>query len=107
MAGRRSVAASCLSRLDGDVMTWIDLIVNSIGWLGTALVVVSLAQARVIRLHVMNLLSAVILIGYNALIGALPGVGLNVALVLVNAWRLWVLCRPERVSIEGVSNVQN
>jgi hypothetical protein len=72
-------------------MNWGDFVVNAIGWIGTALVILSLAQARAIRLHVLNLSAALILVGYNALIGALPGIGLNAALVLVNAWRLWRL----------------
>lgn len=78
------------------------VIANIIGWFGTVLVVVSLTQARVVRLHVMNLIASLILTFYNLLIGAMPGVGLNIAMMLVNAWRLWVLSKPVKVLSEGI-----
>lgn len=74
-----------------------NVLVNAIGWLGTLLVVVSITQSRIVRLHVMNLIASLILTFYNLLIGAIPGVGLNIALMLVNAWRLWALSKPVNI----------
>ncbi|WP_439435743.1 hypothetical protein [Pseudarthrobacter sp. YS3] len=65
--------------------------VETIGWIGSALILVSLAQSRPRRLHLLNLGACIVLIAYNALIGAVPGIGLNAGLILVNLWRLRTL----------------
>jgi hypothetical protein len=80
------------------------LTVDLIGWLGTLLVVASITQARAVRLHVMNLLASLILTFYNMLINAIPGIGLNIGLMLVNTWRLWVLLKPVKVLSGGTNN---
>ena len=43
-------------------MSWLDLV----GWLGSALLVYSVMQARVLRFRVVNLAACLVLIGYNA-----------------------------------------
>lgn len=55
-----------------------------IGWLGSAVLVVSLLQTNLHRLRWINLLGCVVLIGYNAAVGVWPMVGLNVVLAAVN-----------------------
>lgn len=71
----------------------MQLIVESIGWIGSALILVSLAQSQPRRLHSLNIGACIVLIAYNALIGAVPGIGLNAGLILVNLWRLRALPR--------------
>lgn len=74
------------------------IIIETIGWLGSALILVSLAQARPRSLHVLNSGACIVLIAYNALIGAVPGVGLNVGLILVNLWRLRAISRERQAA---------
>ncbi len=65
-------------------MTWLDVI----GWTGSALLVWSLLQNRLLRLRALNLVGCVVLIGFNAALGVWPMVGLNVVLAVINIWYL-------------------
>ncbi|MBM0238599.1 hypothetical protein JNW88_18190 [Micromonospora sp. ATA32] len=65
-------------------MNWLDLI----GWIGSALLVWSLLQARILRLRALNLVGCLVLIGYNYAIHVWPMVGLNVVLAVINVWYL-------------------
>lgn len=77
------------------------IIIETIGWLGSALILVSLAQAQPRRLHLLNIGACIVLIAYNTLIGAIPGVGLNAGLILVNLWRLRALDRERQAEDPG------
>lgn len=70
-------------------MNWIEII----GWTGSAILVVSLLQTRVLRLRGINLVGCVVLIGYNASVGVWPMVGLNVVLAVINMVYLWRMLR--------------
>ena len=61
---------------------WLDIL----GWGGSALLVFSLLQARVIRFRTLNLVACVILLGFNAMIGVWPMVGMNAVLAAINVW---------------------
>ena len=63
-------------------MTWLD----ALGWAGSALLVFSLLQARVLRFRVLNLIACVVLVVFNALIAVWPMVAMNVALAGINVW---------------------
>jgi len=65
-------------------MSWFD----AVGWLGSALLVWSLLQSRILRLRTINLVGSLVLIAYNAVIQVWPMVGLNVVLAIVNLWFL-------------------
>ena len=65
-------------------MSWLDLI----GWFGSALLVVSLMQARVLRFRVLNLVACVVLVGFNAALGIWPMVAMNVVLTVINLWHI-------------------
>ncbi|BCJ50666.1 hypothetical protein Asp14428_21410 [Actinoplanes sp. NBRC 14428] len=65
-------------------MTWLDVI----GWIGSALLVWSLLQSRLLRLRALNLVGCLVLIGFNAALGVWPMVGLNVVLAVINVWYL-------------------
>ena len=65
-------------------MSWLDVV----GWTGSALLVWSLLQARVLRLRIFNLLGCLVLLGYNGALRIWPMVGLNAALSLINMYYL-------------------
>jgi hypothetical protein len=65
-------------------VNWLDVI----GWIGSALLVWSLLQARILRLRALNLVGCLVLIGYNAALRVWPMVGLNVMLAIVNVFYL-------------------
>jgi hypothetical protein len=65
-------------------MSWLDLI----GWFGSALLVVSLMQARVLRFRVLNLVACVVLTGFNAALEIWPMVAMNVVLAAINLWHI-------------------
>jgi hypothetical protein len=68
---------------------WLDII----GWGGSALLVYSLLQTRILRLRVLNLVACVVLTFFNALVEVWPMVGMNVALVVINAWHIAAMLR--------------
>lgn len=61
------------------------------GWLGSALLVYSVMQARVLRFRVLNLAACVVLAGFNAALEIWPMVAMNVVLCLINLWHLRIL----------------
>lgn len=72
-----------------DGMNWLD----AIGWAGSALLVWSLLQARVLRLRALNLVGSLVLVYYNFALGVWPMVGLNVVLAGINIYFLVKLTR--------------
>ncbi|MBW3618694.1 MAG: hypothetical protein KY461_00480 [Actinobacteria bacterium] len=75
-----------------------------VGYVGSGLVVVSLMMRSVLRLRVINLLGALIFTIYGVLIDAWPVVGLNVAIVVIDAWHLRGMLprRPEHFDVVQV-----
>jgi hypothetical protein len=63
-------------------MSWLDVL----GWAGSALLIFSLMQARVLRFRLLNLVACAILVMFNALLGIWPMVAMNVALAGINLW---------------------
>ena len=61
-------------------MNWLD----ALGWAGSALLIYSLMQARVLRFRVLNLIACVVLVVFNAILGIWPMVAMNVALSGIN-----------------------
>jgi hypothetical protein len=70
-------------------MSWLDVL----GWAGSALLVFSVMQARVLRFRALNLVACVVLTIFNALLGIWPMVAMNVALALINIYFLVRLLR--------------
>lgn len=68
-------------------------VLEVIGWAGSALLVLSLLQTRVMRFRVLNAVACVVLVGYNAAVGVWPMVGMNVVLVGINLWVIRKLLR--------------
>jgi hypothetical protein len=63
-------------------MTWLD----ALGWVGSALLVFSLAQARVLRFRVLNLVACLILVVFNGLLAVWPMAAVNLVLAGINVW---------------------
>ncbi len=68
--------------------------IEFIGWLGAALVLVSYAQHNTIRLRQISLLAGAALLSFNLILGVWPNVALELALAVVNLRRLIQLRRP-------------
>jgi hypothetical protein len=62
--------------------------ITALGWLGSALIVASLAMHRRVPFRLLNLLSAIVLLAFNFAIGLWSMVALNGAVLVVNAWHL-------------------
>ena len=65
-------------------MVWLEVI----GWLGSALVVLSLTVAGVWRFRILNLVGAVIATAYNAALGIWPFVAMNAAISVIDVYWL-------------------
>ncbi|MEU0561984.1 hypothetical protein [Dactylosporangium sp. NPDC006015] len=70
-------------------MDWLDYL----GWAGSAVLVWSLSQARLLRLRVLNLIGSVVLVVYNAALSVWPMVGLNAAMTAINTYYLYKMLR--------------
>ncbi|MEO5652140.1 MAG: hypothetical protein ABIN79_08665 [Marmoricola sp.] len=68
-------------------MSWLDLT----GWLGSALLIFSVMQARVLRFRVLNLFACLVLTGFNAALAIWPMVAMNIALTAINLWHIRAL----------------
>ena len=68
---------------------WLDIL----GWGGSALLVFSLMQARVLRFRALNLVACLVLTVFNAVLGIWPMVAMNVVLSAINIWFLVRLLR--------------
>lgn len=69
------------------------VLIEIIGWLGSLLLVVSLLQAQMMRLRVLNLIAALVLVGYNAAVETWPMVGMNAAVAVIDVYFIIVLRR--------------
>jgi hypothetical protein len=63
-------------------MSWLD----ALGWAGSALLIYSLLQARVLRFRVLNLVASLILVVFNLLLGIWPMVAMNAVIAGINVW---------------------
>ena len=68
-------------------MTWLaDHWLDLFGWCGSALLIVSLLQTRVLRFRLLNVCASLSLVVFNALVGVWPMVGMNLATTAINVW---------------------
>jgi hypothetical protein len=67
--------------------------VELIGYLASALIVVSLLMASVLKLRVINLIGAVVFTAYGVLIGSVPVIAANAAIVLIDVYYLAIMLR--------------
>ncbi|MEZ5097579.1 MAG: hypothetical protein R2731_16690 [Nocardioides sp.] len=75
-------------------MTWLgDHWLDLVGWGGSALLVYSLLQGRVLRFRVLNLVACLVLVLFNLLIEVWPMVAMNLVLCAINVWFIVRLLR--------------
>lgn len=60
--------------------------IEAIGWAGSALLVISLLQGNMMRLRVLNLVAALALVLYNAMVETWPMVAMNAAVAIIDIW---------------------
>jgi hypothetical protein len=70
-------------------VSWLD----ALGWAGSALLIYSLLQARVLRFRTLNLVASAVLVVFNALLGIWPMVAMNAVLAGINVWFIRRLLR--------------
>lgn len=75
-------------------MNWLELY----GYLGSALIAISLMMADIYKLRWINLVGAGAFASYGLLIGAWPVAALNGFIVLIDAVHLWQLYRQPRAA---------
>jgi hypothetical protein len=67
--------------------------VELIGYLASGLIVLSLLMASVLKLRVINLVGAVVFTAYGVLIGSIPVIVTNAAIVLIDVYYLVLMLR--------------
>jgi hypothetical protein len=70
---------------------WVDLL----GWAGSALLVYSILQTRLLRLRATNLVASSSLLVFNALIEVWPMVAMNATLAAINTVKIFQLMRQQ------------
>jgi hypothetical protein len=77
-------------------VTWLgDHWIDVLGWGGSALLVYSILQTRLLRLRVLNMVASTSLLVFNALIEVWPMVAMNAALASINAYFIVRLLREQ------------
>lgn len=69
-----------------------------VGWAGSALLIISILQPTISRLRWLNLGASAMLMAYNLMLGSAPMVALNITLIAINCWYLFVYMRSARAA---------
>jgi hypothetical protein len=72
-------------------------VLEIVGWIGSVLVVLSLAQARVWRFRVMNFAGAVLATFYNGILGIWPFAAMNGIIAVIDAYWMVRLKRESQL----------
>ena len=75
----------------------IKIIIEMIGYLGSALVLVSMLMTSVVRLRVINLTGSIIFAGYALAIRSYPTAVMNICLAGINIYHLIRIFREKRI----------
>ena len=76
-------------------MTKTQIIIEAIGYAGSALVLVSFLMASVVKLRVVNSVGSAIFAAYALIIRSYPTMIMNICLVIINLYHLWKLRNSE------------
>ena len=66
-------------------MDW-HIVLEVVGWLGSALLVFSVLQTKFMRFRILNGVASFVLVLYNAVVGVWPMVGMNAVLVIIDVY---------------------
>lgn len=87
------------------------IILEAVGYIGTALVILSMMMTSVLRLRVVNMAGSAISAFYALAVGAYPVVILNAALIIVNSVKIVQFFRVEKsyqlVETDGAAGLPN
>ena len=72
------------------------VLIELIGYLGSALVVVSMLMTSVVKLRIVNTVGSAIFMGYALVIGSYPTAVMNFFLIAINVWHLIRLLRSHK-----------
>ncbi len=72
------------------------MIIELVGYLGSALVVVSMLMASVVKLRVVNTIGSAIFMCYALIIGSYPTALMNLFLIIINVYHLVRLFRDQK-----------
>lgn len=75
------------------MMSAVRVLLEIVGWASTVLVVVSLAQARVLRFRVLNLAGATLAVVYNGVLAIWPFAAMNLVIAVIDVYWLRRLLR--------------
>ena len=74
----------------------IRIIIEAIGYIGSALVLVSMLMTSVVRLRVINLIGSIIFAGYAIAIASYPTAIMNAALAVINIYHLYRIFNEQK-----------
>jgi hypothetical protein len=74
------------------------VVLQLIGWLGSALLVFSVLQSRFMRFRVLNSIASAVLVVYNAIIAVWPMAAVNLALLVINIWFIVTLVGKKKAA---------
>jgi hypothetical protein len=77
-------------------------LLDALGWAGSALLVVSVMQTRILRLRWLNLCATLILLIFNIGIKVWPMVAMNAVLAIINVWFIVRLTRERGTNAYAV-----
>ena len=72
------------------------MVLEIVGYIGSALVVISMLMSSIVKLRVINTVGSIISGVYAVLCGALPLALMNACLITINLINLWKLSKKQR-----------
>ena len=72
------------------------MIIEIIGYIGSALVVVSMLMSSILRLRIINTIGSVISCTYALIVGAMPLALMNACLIVINLYNLYKLTKTKK-----------
>ncbi|MBE6039429.1 MAG: YgjV family protein [Clostridiales bacterium] len=72
------------------------MIIEIIGYIGSALVVVSMLMSSILRLRIINTFGSIISCCYALIVGAMPLALMNACLIIINLYNLYKLTKSKK-----------
>ena len=72
------------------------MLIEIFGYIGSALVVISMLMSSVVKLRLINVVGSIISGTYAIIVGALPLVLMNACLIIINVINLYKLLKTEQ-----------
>ena len=72
------------------------MLIEIYGYIGSALVVISMLMSSVIKLRIINMIGSIISGSYALMIGSFPLALMNICLIVINAYNLYKLFKEKK-----------